>query len=211
MQYKAIFIDLDGTLIDSIPLYTQANMAVLKNHGVDLREEDFAALQRQGMHVLDEWVLRTGYDEATRLTVHAEIMEACSRMLKTHVRWQPDAQAFLAHLKKHTPHAIVTSASKIHIDAVHDAIGLYDHIDVSVHGDDTVGRYKPDPYPLLLAAERMGVDPTHCLYIGDLHTDIDAARAAGMQSCLVTRPHTPSGKHTADHAVEELSAMLRLL
>ncbi len=48
-------------------------------------------------------------------------------------------------------------------------------------------RPKPDPEPLLLAAKKLGVEPNECVYIGDLETDMEAARAAGMRFILYSR------------------------
>lgn len=47
---------------------------------------------------------------------------------------------------------------------------------------DHVTKSKPDPEPLLKAASIIGVDPSHCIYIGDHLRDIEAAKKAGMTS-----------------------------
>ena len=47
-------------------------------------------------------------------------------------------------------------------------------------GADATTRHKPDPEPLLLCAERLGVSASEALYVGDAPNDILAARAAGM-------------------------------
>ncbi|MFT3762953.1 MAG: phosphoglycolate phosphatase [Pseudoxanthomonas sp.] len=49
-------------------------------------------------------------------------------------------------------------------------------------GGDTLAERKPHPLPLLAAAERVGVAPADCVYVGDDERDIVAARAAGMRS-----------------------------
>jgi phosphoglycolate phosphatase len=46
---------------------------------------------------------------------------------------------------------------------------------------DTLAQRKPHPAPLLHAAERLGVAPAECIYIGDAERDVLAAQAAGMQ------------------------------
>lgn len=46
---------------------------------------------------------------------------------------------------------------------------------------DTCARAKPHPDPLLHAADLIGIEPQHCLYIGDDERDIQAAHAAGMR------------------------------
>ncbi|HEY0505610.1 MAG TPA: phosphoglycolate phosphatase, partial [Lysobacter sp.] len=51
-------------------------------------------------------------------------------------------------------------------------------------GGDTLSARKPDPLPLIVAAERIGVAPEQCVYVGDDERDIIAARAAGMPSVV---------------------------
>ena len=51
-------------------------------------------------------------------------------------------------------------------------------------GGDTLARRKPDPLPLTVAAQRIGVAPEQCIYVGDDERDILAARAAGMPSVV---------------------------
>jgi pyrophosphatase PpaX len=60
------------------------------------------------------------------------------------------------------------------------------HLFETVVGGDETEKHKPDPEPLLLAAERMGVDPTTAAYVGDSPFDIRAAKAAGMYAVAVT-------------------------
>ena len=49
---------------------------------------------------------------------------------------------------------------------------------------DTVGIAKPDPRPLLYAAEKLGVAPDQCIYLGDAERDIEAVIAAGMKPLI---------------------------
>ncbi len=51
-------------------------------------------------------------------------------------------------------------------------------------GYEDTENHKPDPEPLLLAAEQLGVWAEECVYIGDVENDIKAARAAGMKSII---------------------------
>jgi phosphoglycolate phosphatase len=51
-------------------------------------------------------------------------------------------------------------------------------------GGDSLPARKPDPLPLCIAAERLGVAVDDCAYVGDDERDIVAARAAGMRSIV---------------------------
>lgn len=59
-------------------------------------------------------------------------------------------------------------------------LGIYDRFSIVVSGD-TLSKKKPDPLPLLYVAEHLGVHPDHALMIGDSVSDVKAARAAGFQ------------------------------
>jgi len=59
-------------------------------------------------------------------------------------------------------------------------LGIYDYFAIVVAGD-TLPVKKPDPGPLLHAAEFFGVSPDHSLMLGDSISDVKAARAAGFQ------------------------------
>jgi 2-phosphoglycolate phosphatase len=52
-------------------------------------------------------------------------------------------------------------------------------------GGDTTGKTKPHPEPLYAAARAIGIEPEHCLYVGDDERDIQAGRAAGMKTVAV--------------------------
>ena len=59
--------------------------------------------------------------------------------------------------------------------------------------------HKPHPEPLLLAAKRLKVRPSECVYIGDSHTCIEAGCAAGMKTILYDgkkNPDTSAGTKT---------------
>jgi phosphoglycolate phosphatase len=83
----------------------------------------------------------------------------------------------------------------------------------AVVGGDTLPQRKPDPAPLLLAAERLGIEPAKILMVGDNHHDVRAARAAGMGVFAVTYgySHVPHGELGADRLIDSLSEVPRLV
>ena len=75
---------------------------------------------------------------------------------------------------------IVTSSPPITTDLTLDALGLTDLFDLVVSEDNSLAP-KPDPAYLLKAMEILGVTPEQTIYIGDLPSDLQAAKAAGCQ------------------------------
>jgi len=64
-------------------------------------------------------------------------------------------------------------------------LGLYDLFEIVISGD-TLPKKKPDPLPLLHAAEKLGVTPAESLMLGDSMSDVKAARAAGFRIVCMT-------------------------
>jgi HAD superfamily hydrolase (TIGR01549 family) len=108
------------------------------------------------------------------------------QMLREKVEWIDGAQELLKSLCGKIPLAIATGAQRQYIDAIHQRLGLLDFITVVVCADDEGYKRKPDPFTLLQASHLLGIDPQSILYIGDQLTDIQAAKMAKMQSCLLT-------------------------
>lgn len=112
------------------------------------------------------------------------------------------------------PLALVTNQSGIargwltagQVDAVNDRVaellGPFDVVLVCPHGpDDGCACRKPAPGLVKEAAERLGVDVTRCVLIGDIGSDVEAAQAAGARAVLVPTPATRSAEVAAASTV----------
>jgi pyrophosphatase PpaX len=81
-------------------------------------------------------------------------------------------------------------------------------------GSDDVKVHKPDPHPLLHAAELMGLSPSRCAYVGDSPHDMTAACGAGMVAIAATWGVSASdrlreaGAQYETHAMSEVVAVL---
>lgn len=79
----------------------------------------------------------------------------------------------------------VTNKAACFTEPLLQALGIFDEFAIVVSGD-TLERKKPDPLPLLHAAEFFGTDPKNALMLGDSVSDVKAARAAGFQIICMT-------------------------
>jgi pyrophosphatase PpaX len=100
---------------------------------------------------------------------------------------------------------IVTAKRQVTVQLAFEVLpGLKRYFDVVVGSDDT-DRHKPDPEPILLALERLGVEPEAAAYVGDSPFDIRAAKAAGVAAIGVTW----GGIHSAERLrAEEPDALV---
>jgi len=210
MKYEAVIFDLDGTLVDSIPLYKRAYLETLRAFGLRLTEPEFSAIyweNRKLSAVAKKFGLSAQADE---IRVHRNALYV--DILRKNAIWYADALAMLQAWSRPTPPIVVTDSWKSFTDAIDARLDLSAFIPLIVTADDSVPHQKPHPRSLLHAAEKIGIAPEQCLYVGDQLFDIEAARNAGMDHCLIVREHTPEeairSAEQIIHSLKELPAQL---
>jgi phosphoglycolate phosphatase len=189
---KLILIDVDGTLVDSVPDLAYCVNEMMKRMDMPERSEaDIRNWVGNGVERLvrraligqldgepDEDLFRQAYP--LFLDLYAENTSKRSELY-------PGVLDGLSRLREagYILGSVTNKASQFTIPLLKD-LGIHDDFAVVVAGD-TLEKKKPDPEPLLYAAERMGVDPADCLMVGDSISDVKAARAAGFQ--IVCMPY----------------------
>jgi phosphoglycolate phosphatase len=125
------------------------------------------------------------------------------------VRPYPGVAEVVARLRtRGEPLAVFTGASTRAALTLLGSAGLV--ADVLVGGDQ-VGRPKPAPDGVLLAASRLGAEPVQLAYIGDAPVDLRAARAAGSHAAAAAWGHLYDPAEPADSVLAAPADALRLL
>ena len=183
---EALLFDLDGTLIDSMPLHHEAWRAWFVRQGLPFDEDGFfaATAGRTNAEILAD--LYPQHDEAARWQM-AEDKEALYRDLAaTRLNLIGGAQALLlAARQRGLKLAVCTAAPPGNIRVAFDRFGLADLVDTVTSPADGL-RGKPHPDIFAEAARRLDVDPAHCLVFEDAPLGVEAARRAGMRAHALT-------------------------
>jgi phosphoglycolate phosphatase len=191
LAVKAVTIDLDGTLLDTIPdIAAAANtmLVELERPPLDLKVvRDFIG---KGLTRLVERTLAAAYDGAVEPALRERglaIFERCYTQVNgKHTTVYPGVKEGLDRLRAaRFPLACVTNKSTRFTLPLLEMIGLAPYFEHVVCGD-TLARKKPDPAPLLHACEALKVAPRDMLMIGDSFNDTQAARSAGCPVFCVT-------------------------
>ncbi len=182
-DFAGFIFDLDGTLIDTMPLHYRAWNEALRGAGLegDLDERFFYALggvpTRRVAALIGE---RYGL-ELDPLVISRTKEQLYLRLI-AHVKPIAPVVDFLRGVASKKPCAIATGGTpEVALPGL-DAAGIRELFQVIVTAHDVpADRGKPAPDMFLLAAARMGVEPQSCLVFEDGEPGIIGARAAGMK------------------------------
>lgn len=183
-RFKAVLFDLDGTLIDSMPLHYGAYREVFSERGWALEEAVFMSLvgapARVAIGKFLDAVGGPSDDHDLIATLHAEKKAALQRTLDGGVDLtRLPAADLLERIPPEQPCALVSSGNRQGVTALIAAAGWSERFAVTVTGDD-VQHGKPHPEPFRVAAERLAVAPADCVVFEDTEDGCRAAAAAGM-------------------------------
>lgn len=194
MNYEAILFDLDGTLVDSTPLWIKAYTSTLEEYGVIMSEADFLQeIYYSGIH-LNELCANLGIAKNDCAIFRQKRDERHIELLSTQCEWLTGAKETLTNMQSILPLGLMTGSWTTYVDAIDARLHIKQYFKHIVSCDDTISvGSKPNPYGLELLAKKMNVTAKACLYVGDQLVDVQAANAAGMVSCLIPITHTPEG------------------
>lgn len=182
---KMILIDVDGTLVDSVPDLAFCVDAMMERLGRAPHGE--AAVRNWVGNGVERLVCRALIGQLDGEPDEIEFERALPIFLELY-RANTSGRSFLYpgiregldYLRgAGYPLGCVTNKAAQFTEPLLRDLGVRDYFGIVVSGD-TLPRKKPDPLPLLHAAEHFGVDPGDALMVGDSVSDVTAARAAGF-------------------------------
>lgn len=214
---QALLFDLDGVLADVSGSFRAAIVATAASFGVEVSPDDIARVKARG-DASDDWELTRRLCAANGVEVGlGEVRERFETLyqgidgvngLKERERLLVDPSV-LASWADRLPLAIVTARPRKDALEFCDRFGIGDFFETVVTREDAPS--KPDPAPVLLALERLGVK--RAWMVGDTVDDLVAARAAGVVPIAVVTPGEDGG-HLSQAArvlstVSEIEEVLR--
>ncbi|MEE9357907.1 phosphoglycolate phosphatase [Candidatus Vondammii sp. HM_W22] len=187
---KLILIDLDGTLVDSVPdlafsvnsmmeqigraTYQEAQVRNWVGNGVE------RLVKRALLNALDGEPAENYFEKAYPL-----FMTSYGQHNGERSQLYPGIREGLDQLKSagYQLGCVTNKAEQFTIPLL-KALGIHDNMGIIISGD-TLPKKKPDPMQLLYAAEHFGIGSDESIMVGDSIHDVTAARAAGFQAVSV--------------------------
>jgi len=173
---RCIIFDLNGTLLDDYEYNIRAFQMVFERLGLNIpRERLDRLLGKPTSHIIEQ-VLQENGMEADCRALASEKVDNYMKITKGRDTFFPDARNTLASLKDRYRIGMFTGVTRKQVDALG---GFLDFFELIVAGEEAI-KPKPAPDTLLHMAEKMGLDPKECVYVGDMPQDMILARNAGM-------------------------------
>ncbi|CFR15743.1 TPA: sugar phosphatase [Yersinia enterocolitica] len=184
MECKGFLFDLDGTLVDSLPVVERAWIGWANKRGINPSEVLDFIHGKQAITSLRHFMPGASESEIEAEFLALEHVEANDT---DGIRDLPGAVALLERLNNLSiPWAIVTSGS-VPVASARRAAGHLPEPKVFVTAE-LVKHGKPKPDAYLLGAERLGLAPEDCIVVEDAPAGILSGLAAGCKVIAVNAP-----------------------
>ena len=209
MAVQAVIFDLDGVIVDSEPVWSDVRHRYVVAHGGHWTTE--ADRQMMGMSS-QEWSRFLHDDLGVPVPaeeIYDHVVEEVAQRYREELPLLPGVGDVIPRLAARWPLAVASSSPPRLIELVLTEAGVREHFRVTVSSEET-GSGKPAPDVYLVAAERLGVEPSACAAVEDSTNGLRAARAAGMRVIAVptqSRPPDPDELARAHVVLPSLVAL----
>lgn len=191
--FDAAIFDMDGLLIDSEPLWQEAEMNCFHPLGVPITPEIcMATAGRRLDEVLALWFERFGWEGPDLAEMHRRVLDEVTRLMMARGKPLPGVHDQIRRLKHAgLKLAIASSSPPELIDAVVTKLELAEYLELS-HSGTLEAHGKPDPAVFLTTARLLGVEPARCLVFEDAPAGVLAGHHAGMHVIAVPSVFDPA-------------------
>ncbi|BDX03757.1 phosphoglycolate phosphatase 1 [Marinomonas pontica] len=185
---ELVCLDLDGTLVDSVPDIAGAVDAFLTKLGSPVAGEDRVRgwVGFGSAKLIEQALAWANIDPAKQEEAYRIFLMHYNAHLTDDTTLYPNVKALLKAFKHNgVPVALITNKPSVFVKPMLDHFELTEQFGWLL-GGDTLEEKKPSAMPLLYCSESIEALPENCLMIGDSITDFNAATNAGFKCALVT-------------------------
>jgi len=206
MALEAVIFDLDGVVVNTVPLHFEAWKRMFNEYGHEFTFEDY----KQKVDGIPR------YDGARAILTELsddEIKKAGDKK-QGYFRELLDAAQIprydttiklIDDLQKAKIKVAVISSSK-NCPHILKKIGIFDRLDAVISGSD-ITKGKPDPQIFLMAAQRVGANPENCVAFEDAVLGVESAKNGNMKCVGIDRYDNPNRLAKADVVVRDAGEM----
>ena len=213
---KAVFFDLDGTLLDTAQDFAHSINLLLAEKNKPLVDFDLFRAQVYGESKrMIAFAFNMQETDPQFESIRQEFLKTYHANCTKKTVFFDGIPKLLGHLDaKKIPWGVITNKPTWLVTPIVKHFELDKRARCIIAGD-TLEKCKPDPLPLLHACEKTHTHPAQAIYIGDLETDIITAKNAGTKSIAITFGYAPLqtdyNKWNADYIAHSPDEIIQLI
>ena len=202
---QLVLFDLDGTLLDTAPdLGTALNTQRAEHNLPPLPQEMIRPVVSHGSPALLKLGFGIEQNDSRYAGMRARLLAIYGGCLSCETRFFPGIETVLQELERRTLRwGVVTNKPGALTEPLLRIFHLAQRA-VCVVSGDTTPRRKPHPDQLLHACKLTGCSPADSIYVGDAQRDVEAGRAAGMQTLVALYGYIDAGERPTDWQADVL-------
>lgn len=183
---KAVIFDMDGTLINSQPIWYQVSTDFFQKNGFPVTMDDMIKLTGSPVAKLVDYVLQThGQKDKERAQLVTELMDYAVSEILAAKPLMPNVKEVLAQLKQQGIKMAVASASPRNmLQGIVDSCGIAEYFDYLASAEE-LDYNKPHPAVYLHAAQQLSINPTECFAVEDSVLGMISGKAATMKTVVI--------------------------
>lgn len=187
MRLRAVLFDMDGTLLDSAPDFIAITQAMREARGLlPVAPKAIADVVSGGARAMVAAAFNCAIDSAEFEALRLEFLERYLQHCAVLTRPYDGIPELLADIEKaNLRWGVVTNKPVRFAEPIMQQLGLASRSALLICPDH-VKHTKPDPEPMLLACQQLGLQPEEILFVGDDLRDIESGRAAGTRTAAVS-------------------------
>jgi beta-phosphoglucomutase family hydrolase len=211
MNKKAIIFDMDGVLINSLPMHIKIWKQVFSSCNIPFSLEFFNNLNGSSSKEIAKYLINHFSLDCSIAFILEQKYSLEEKYKESEITLFSDTLFVLKYLKKlNIKTAIGTSSKKEMFEFIDSKFNLSSFVDSVVYAD-LVKKSKPAPDIFLLAAKKIAVNPNDCFVVEDAVNGVLAANSAGMTSVAITNTCDSSHFPMANYIISNLKELISLV
>ncbi|MCY6957996.1 HAD family hydrolase [Clostridium brassicae] len=212
---KAAIFDMDGTLIDSMWVWTKIDIDFLKKRSLECPKDLKSKIEHLSFEQTAMYFKETFHLEESIQEIMTEWNDMAFEEYKINVKLKYGAKKYLDILKSAgIKIALATSNCTLLLETGLKVNGIYEYFD-AITTTDEVSRGKQFPDVYLLTAEKLGVKPEECIVFEDILPAVMGAKSAGMKVIGIHDEYSKNQEkdiiNTADKYIYEYSELIKAI
>ena len=211
---NTLLFDFDGTLVDSVPVYTAAEIRILEENGVAYPENVGEIVTPLGYKGTAEYFIN---GLGLKMSIDEVMVLFDKYMVQAYSNDVPAKEYVISVLKELKKQGkslnVLTASPHITVDPCMKRLGITELFD-NVWSTDEFGLTKADPELFIRAAQLLNEKPENILHFDDSLEAVRTAKKAGMKTCGVYdslwAKDTKEIKNVTDYYIDDFSQLLDL-